>query len=250
MRDDNYDRRTDVSKCWYRNMCELFGTPECDYTCKKFTQTDYLFQLSNLPASCWKSQKLDMSFLAPESSDTLSMILNDIEFFVKKGFNLYLYGPTGCGKSSWAIKLMNNFFATIAEHNDFQTRGLYISVASFLRDSKLNMTYKNEDFYDLLRTIQTCDIVIWDDIAQTEATTYESQWLYSYINERILAKKCNIYTSNLSPDKLEKQDKRLHSRICIGSDCVCIDGFDRRIDNTYTAYINSEDEANGTATDY
>ena len=80
LRDDNYDRRTDVQKCWYQNICERYGTSECDYTCKKFTQTDYLFQLSNLPPSCWKSQKLDMSFLDTEVSDPLSMILNDIEF--------------------------------------------------------------------------------------------------------------------------------------------------------------------------
>lgn len=250
MRDSSYCRRTDVENCWYKGSCEKFGTEGCRETCKKFTQTDYLFQMSNLPRSCWKPQKLSTDYLVPESEEILRTIVSDCEFFVKKGFNLYLYGETGCGKTSWAIKIMNNYFATVCEENDFTTRGLYVNVSSFLRDAKLNMSYKSENYYDLLCTIKTCDIVIWDDIGQTDPTNYESQWLYSYINERILAKKCNIFTSNLSPQQLEKLDKRLESRICKGSDCLLINGCDMRSYNTYTSYMNSEEIENGTNPDY
>lgn len=250
MRDSNYERLVDTEKCWYKSFCENYSTQKCSYVCKKFTQTDYLFQLSGLPQSMWKPIKIDDSCLETAVSETLNTITSDCEFFVKRGFNLYLYGDTGVGKTSWAVKIMNNYFAAIAEKNDFTTRGLYINVPSFLRDSKLYMTYKSEDWLELLNTIKVCDIVIWDDIGQTDATKYESQIVYSYINDRIFAKKCNIFTSNLSPEQLAKVDARLHSRICEGSDCLHIDGIDRRFQNTYTQFMSgSEVVDNGSSTD-
>lgn len=241
MRDSNYIRNEDVNKCWYKSTCEKYNTNDCHYTCKLFTQTDYLFQLSNLPKSKWKSQKLTTDMLDSQSAEILNTILVDCEFFVQKGFNLYLWGETGCGKTSWAIKILNNYFACIAETNDFTVRGLYINVASFLRDAKLHMSYKSDDYMELLETIKKCDLVIWDDIGQTDPTNYESQWLYSFINERILAQKSNIYTSNLSPEQMEKLDKRLESRICKGSDCLHLIGVDMRSSNTYTAFMNSSE---------
>jgi DNA replication protein DnaC len=168
------------------------------------------------------------------TAETLSKILEDIYSFVKNGFNLFLFGDTGTGKTSWAVKLMNNYFSVVCEKNIYEPKGLYISVASFLRDAKLQMNYKNENYYELLQQIQSCDIVIWDDIFQTDPTNYESQWLYSYINDRMFAQKCNIFTSNLSPEQLEKVDSRLHSRICTSSDILRISGMDRRSDNKFT----------------
>lgn len=250
MRDDSYSRSTNVNKCWYKDMCEHYGTDRCIPTCRKFTQTDYLFKLSNLPRSYWKSQRLLMDEMEPECADTLQTIISDCEFFVKKGFNMYLYGEPGCGKTSWAVKVLNNYIAAIAETNDFTPRVFFINVASFLRDAKLHMTYKSEDYLEALRTIQNCDLVVWDDVCQTNPTNYESQWLYSFINERLMAKKSNIFTSNLSPEQLETVDKRLASRICQGSDCVHITGPDLRYTQTYTYYMNSSEvEDNDTDSD-
>lgn len=249
MRDENYDRLVDTNKCWYKDFCDKYGTHECVYTCRKFTQTDYLFQLSNLPKSMWKPMNLNPDYLSTSTSDILMTIVNDVEFFVRRGFNLYLFGDTGVGKTSWAVKIMNNYFACIADRNDFSVRGLYVNVPSFLRDSKLYLTYKSENWLEFLSTIQTCDIVIWDDIGQTDATKYESQIVYSYINDRIFAKKCNIYTSNLSPEQFAKVDARLHSRICENSDCLNVEGVDMRFKNTYTSYMNSGEVDDGTDTD-
>ena len=249
MRDDLYTHLEDTSKCWYKNFCDKWETPECVHTCKRFTQTDYLFQLSNLPKSMWKYIHLEKDSLESDVAEVLQTIIGDVEFFVKRGFNLYLYGETGVGKTSWAVKIMSNYFAQIAEVNDFTPRGLYINVPSFLRDAKLYMTYKSENYLELLNTIQKCDIVIWDDIGQTDPTKYESQWLYSYINERMFAKKCNIFTSNLSPEQLERLDARIYSRACEGSDCLHITGMDMRYKNTYTNFMNSEVIDDGTDSD-
>ena len=234
MRDDLFNPRTDTTKCWYRDMCNQYGKTPCTPMCIPFKHTDYLLQLSNLPVKQQQPKKLDTKHLEPYTAETLSKILENIYSFVKNGFNLFLFGDTGTGKTSWAVKLMNNYFSVVCEKNIYEPKGLYISVASFLRDAKLQMNYKNENYYELLQQIQSCDIVIWDDIFQTDPTNYESQWLYSYINDRIFAKKCNIFTSNLSPEQLEKVDSRLHSRICTSSDILKISGLDRRSDNKFT----------------
>lgn len=198
----------------------------------------------------WKPMRLSDSVMKPDVSEILNTIANDCEFFVRRGFNLYLYGDTGVGKTSWAVKIMNNYFAAIAEKNDFTVRGLYVNVPSFLRDSKLYLTYKSDNWLEFLSTIQNCDIVIWDDIGQTDATKYESQIVYSYINDRIFAKKCNIYTSNLTPEMLSHVDTRLYSRICENSDCLHIEGVDMRYKNTYTSFMNSSEVVDdGTDTD-
>lgn len=255
MRDRLYEQKRDPENCWYKGFCNKFGTDECPATdihssCRKFTQTEYLLCLSNLPESCWKPIRMISDYLDPEVDDTIQAVCADCEFFVKQGYNLYLWGETGCGKTSWAIKIMLNYFAVIAEKNDFTPRGLYINVASFLRDAKLHMTYPSEDYLELLKTIQQCDIVLWDDVGQTNPSNYESQWLYSFINERLLAKKCNIFTSNLSPEQLETVDKRLESRICKGSDCLHITGPDMRNTKTYTEFMNSNEViVDGTSSD-
>ena len=251
MLEDSYIRCDDVNKCWYKEICDLYGTDGCRYTCKKFTQTDYLFQLSGLPRSKWKPMKLSMDMLNPDVSEILSVILADCEYFVKSGFNLYLWGDTGCGKTSWAVKIMNGYFAYVAEKNDFRPRGRYVSVPSFLRDAKMYMVNKSENFMDELRIIKECDIVIWDDIGQTDSTNFESQWIYSYVNERLFANKCNIFTSNLSPKELDESNKRLASRICKGADCLNITGPDLRCMNTYTYFMNNCEEVDevGSGTD-
>lgn len=248
MLDDRFTRRTDFEHCWYRDFCEKFGPESCTESCKKFTQTDYMFQMCDLPRSMWTAQRLETDELEPEAAEILNTVIADCEFFVRKGFNLYLYGGTGSGKTSWAVKIMNNYFAAIAERNAFDTRGLYINVPSFLRDSRLFMKYTKKDYLEYLETIKTCDIVIWDDIGQTDPTNYESQWLYSYINERVFAKKCNIVTSNLTPEQLQELDRRMHSRVCNGADCVHITGSDKRRNSTYSSFMNSGEVDYGTDT--
>ena len=248
MRDDLYCRNTDISRCWYREICDNVDTEQCSPYCRRYTQTDYLFQLSNLPESCWSSRRMDITFLSEDVSKTLLMILQDCEFFVKSGYNLYLYGESGCGKTSWAIKILNNYFAAVAETNDFTVRGLYINISAFLADAKLHMAYKSDNYYELLQTIKRCDLVVWDDVGQTDPTNYESQLLYSLINDRMLARKSNIFTSNLSPEQLERLDKRLESRICKGADCLHITGEDMRSKHTYKSFIE-ELENDGTDSD-
>lgn len=239
--DSAYSKCPDVSKCWFKDKCNKFGTPNCSTVCTKFTQTDYLFQLSNLPKVKQVVPKMDVTELSEYAYDLIDKIIQDVEFFVKSGYNLYLYGETGSGKTSWAIKILGTYFMTIAPKTNFTVRGLFINVPSLFRDIKLHMSYKSDNFYEMFHHITKCDLVVWDEIGQTDPTAFESQWLYSLINDRMLAQKSNIFTSNLSPDQLDRLDKRIGSRICTGSDCIEITGNDRRCDTKYTNYLSSQD---------
>lgn len=233
-REENY-RKSDFSGCLFRGMCEDENNPDrCNSLCEVFSELDYQLQRSGLPKTCWGKQPLTLGFLDKEVKTKITQILKNVDVYVQEGHNLYLYGEPGCGKTSWAIKFLNNYFAWVAMNSGGRIpRGRFVNVSSFLRDAKLNISYPDADYKDCLELIQTCDVVVWDDIGQTQATTYEAQWLYSYINERLQAKLCNVFTSNLSPEQLAMEDKRLASRICVGADTLLISGPDMRSNNTF-----------------
>ena len=250
MRDERYRRRDDYQNCWYKDMCDTYQCDGCHRACGKFTQTDYMFQMSDLPKSMWRSIAIDDSELSDRSAEVLNTIVSDTEYFVRNGFNLYLYGDPGTGKTSWAVKILNNYFASVADRSAFTTRGLFVNVPSFMVDAKFKLTYKSQDYIEYLEEIKNCDVVVWDDVyTSSNETHYESQMLYSLINSRIFAKKCNIFTSNMSPDKLESVSERMASRICNNSDCIEITGTDKRGQMLYTNFMNEWKEADSVEVD-
>lgn len=238
-RSDLYETWLDTDKCWFKQNCGLYGTEHCVYNCSQFEQTHYLLCLSNLPKKYTEPQHLDLTVLSQECYPYISKLYKDSIDFVNRGGQVYLYGDAGVGKTSWATQILTNYFANISIQSHFQCRGLFISVPSFLRDAKFYITYKNSNYSELLETLKVCDLVVWDDIMQTNPTDYESQWLYSYINERIQNNLANIYTSNLSPHDLSEVDKRLYSRVCVGSDCIEITNKDMRANHTYFQLMNA-----------
>ena len=237
-RSDKYYTLMNTDYCYFRKCCPDFGTEKCNYQCRQLDGMKWLIDLSNLPKKYRFPQKLSSDLIPNEDTKRyVEYLIGSIDHFVKKGYNAYFYGDVGTGKTSWAVKALTTYFNNIASSIDHEVRGLYISVPSFLRDVKLSMTYRNEDFHELLETIKECDLIVWDDIMQTDPTAFESQWLYSYINERIADGRANIYTSNISPDELSKLDARLHSRICHLSDCIEFEGNDVRYYNKFMVDI-------------
>ena len=240
MRDDLHVTLMDTTKCWYRNNCPDYESDKCNYMCPQMQQTKYCLDLSNLPYTFRKPQNLNINILPENIRTYIEYVLDNIEYYVSSGYGAVFYGNVGCGKTSWAVKMMTTYFCRIAKRNNFICRGLFIPVASFLRDVKLNIAYKDKDFLELINTIKECDIVIWDDIIQTIPTEYESQWLYSLINERIMNGKTNICTTNLTPKEFERVDKRLYSRLISANDVFEFSNIgDIRKFHTFQAEINA-----------
>ena len=150
-----------------------------------------------------------------EAFSQLKQIENNIEEFVSKGKNLYIYSKQpGCGKTSWTLRLLQAYFDKIWFKSDLKCRALFISVPKFLLALKDNLSEKSEYIDHIKENILSADLIIWDDIGTKVITPFESEHLLSMIDARIAFGTSNFFTSNLEPDELhEALGDRLYSRI-------------------------------------
>lgn len=195
---------------------------------------DYLLYHSQIP----KKQQFPIS-LVPENKDYdnfvyLADIKDDIVNFVNNGENLYITSNyTGNGKTSWAIKMLLKYFDSVWSGNGFRIRGVFIHVPTFLNKLKSDIKNPDLEFESLVSCLVDVDLVIWDDIASTGLSQYDHSQLLTYIDQRVLSGKSNIFTGNI-PDResLEKSvGARLTSRI-LSDEIVELKGRDRRLDGT------------------
>ena len=218
------ERRED---CWYREVCTY------DYctNCIRYAEMDYLIKSSGIP----KNRQRPISLEAGVDYDAfckLSDIKDDIYNLVDTDFNLYICSKeTGNGKTSWAIKILLKYFDSIWAGNGFRVRGYFQHVPTLL--TTLKDFSKSHDV--LKHTLETADIVVWDDIASAKLSDYDIQQLLIIIDARIMDCKLNIYTGNLtSYEALEKAvGSRLASRIWNCSEIITLRGRDRRNGNDY-----------------
>ena len=230
-----YQYNFNPDNCWYKEVCQK---QDCNSSCIRYMEMDYLLYHSQIP----KKQQVPVS-LSPESVDYdnfvfLADIKDDIVDFVDNGENLYITSEyTGNGKTSWAIKLMLKYFNDIWSGNGFRVGGIFIHVPTLLNKLKADIKNPNQEFENLVSALTDVDLVIWDDIASTGLSQYDHSQLLTYIDQRVLSGKSNIFTGNVPKrENLEKVvGTRLTSRILSG-EIVELKGRDRRL-NGSTASI-------------
>ena len=124
---------------------------------------------------------------------------------------------------------MQEYFNQIWFGNRFRCRGLFIFVPAFLTNIKRNISNPTEEFNEFLDRILEADLVIWDDIGANKLSDFDHTQLLTYIDQRKLNMKSNIYTGNLKYEQLmEYVGARLTSRIWNDSIIVELVGLDRR----------------------
>lgn len=191
-------------KCWFRDNCKNYNTSNCNCGCKIYYQYYYLVNLANIPEN--KQQPADLKLQAQKDIkkyEYLNDVKDNINQFVSKGCNLYLYSKYfGNGKTTWAIKLMSKYFSNIWPHNGTKCRGLFINIDDFLMQKRSQINHPNERFTEMEKLIPTVDLVIWDDIGVTKLKEYDHQILFPLINSRITNNKANIFTSNVIDEEL------------------------------------------------
>lgn len=217
-----------LKDCWYHGHCNK--EPQgCNNSCIRFLEMKYLVESSNLPPAKWHPIPL-IPGIDKKEFDILKGIKDDIRNWVQQGKNLYIYSSKfGNGKTSWAIKLMLAYFNSIWAGNAFRCRGIFISVPEFLDRNREVINNRDEEFTKMREELITCDLVIWDDISSVKLTDFQHSLLMNYIDARVLAGRSNIYTGNVSIEKLtEFVGGRLASRIWNGSEVVQFNDRDKR----------------------
>lgn len=208
--------------CWYRNVC----TYEQCVNCIRYSEMKYLMDNSGLPKRKQHSIQLDGS-RDQKAFKLLADIKDDILNFVNNGESLYLFSEyTGNGKTSWAVKLLLKYFDTIWAGNGFRVRGYFQHVPMLFNTLK-DFSKSHEA---LKSTLETVDLVVWDDIASTKLSDFDRQQLLTLIDVRVSCGLSNIYTGNLTTQsalELAVGD-RLASRIWNMSTLVEFKGKDRR----------------------
>ena len=131
--------------------------------------------------------------------------------------------------TSWAIKMLQEYFNQVWYGNRYRCRGLFIFVPGFLNDIKKNINNPSREFNDLVNRISKADLVVWDDIGANKLSEFDHTQLLSYIDQRNLDLKSNIYTGNLDYNELQEAlGNRLLSRVWNNSIRVKLLGEDRR----------------------
>lgn len=165
-----------------------------------------------------------------EQFGLLKSIGDNIEQFVEQGKNLYIYSSNcGNGKTSWALRLVQNYIDSIWYKTDIRCRAMFISVPKFFIMLKDNISTRNEYIAHIKQNVTDCDLVVWDDIGTKVGTEFEIENLLNIIDNRLCNGKSNIYTSNMDPIQLnERVGDRLYSRIVNLSTNICFKGMDKR----------------------
>lgn len=219
-------------RCFAEAYCQK-DRSECSELCGGYRVLRALYRLSRVPLTYRYNIPL-----IPEDEDVGAFEeLNDFKEHivenVEAGKNLYIWGSnTGCGKTSWACKIMGHYFRKIAFSSGLENEGLYIYLPTFLED--LRNSYGGggtmyEDFAEISEMVKNCKLLIIDDIGAETVTEWVRERLVSLINTRVSGGLSTIYTSNLSPEDLADQlGERIGSRVMRCSQIVHISGNDRR----------------------
>lgn len=173
---------------------------------------EYLQNKCNVPKSMqgeinlWSGNDL-------EKYKYLDYVKNNIEEFIKNGCNLYIYSPyLGNGKTSWAVKILNQHIKNVCESGNTNTNlvGLFVNVDEFLvtqvKPLKIDQSF--------IKLCQQVDLLVLDDIGVATLNSLEEQVLTSIINTRLINGKSTIYTSIVIDNDLNKLvGSRISSKI-------------------------------------
>lgn len=217
-------------RCFAEAYCQK-DRSTCNELCGGYRVLKALYNLSRIP----ETYRYNIILEAKNQNDLKSFrALNEYKESVLEkvatGEGLYIWGKsTGCGKTSWACKVMSHYFRKIAFDTGLENEGLYIFLPTFLEDLRDNYESKDPDFEQVLSMVKGCKLLIIDDIGAERVTEWVRERMVSIINTRSSNGLCTIYTSNLSPEELTTElGERIASRVLGSSQVVEIAGGDWR----------------------
>lgn len=134
--------------------------------------------------------------------------IKNYETFQEEGKGLYLYSEVkGSGKTRMATSIGNALIKVKRMGVKYTTTLDLLSEIkkTFDQDSKVSES-------EIIESIKKVDVLILDDVGVENPTSWVKSIFYSILDGRMNNKKVTIFTSNLSMDQLQHDD-RLKSRI-------------------------------------
>jgi DNA replication protein DnaC len=186
------------------------------------------FDNSGLPKAKYAPIKLDATTYNLEAYTRLNEIKNNIVDFVNDGNSLYICSANpGTGKTSWAIKMLQNYFHYKAETNIWNLKGMFVSVPELLMQYK---DFTNPLSKEYKAKLNDVDLLVLDDIGISGLSAYDYNTLFVLVDKRMLAEKTTIFTSNKTSHKTlaDTVGERIASRVWYTSEIVEIKGGDMR----------------------
>lgn len=220
--------------CFVKDSCAKYkkGLCEDNSFCVRLFKISQLYDLGLFSDTQRKhlNLRIDNDGTDREQFGILKSIEDNIEDFIKKGKNLYIYSQQcGNGKTSWALRLAQSYVNKIWYKCDISCKILFISVPKFFISLKDNISNRNDYIQHIKENVIHCDLVIWDDIGTKVGTEFEIENMLNIVDNRISNGKSNIYTSNMNPVQLnERIGERLYSRIVNLSKNIEFSGLDKR----------------------
>lgn len=216
----------------------FIGNEKCH--CFKQAMVDLLYSQSNIHEVLKKENfdTFDIRYYSEQKDrrlgisprENMQSIVNTcrdfINHFDEQTRNLLFYGDTGVGKT-----FLTNCIAR--ELLDTSHTVIYLT-AFHLVDILQSNTFGSDDMDDsgenMFDYILDCDLLIIDDLGTELNNSFITSQLFLCINERLLARKSTIISTNLSLDELQNEySERIFSRLISNYEIMLILGDDIRI---------------------
>ena len=245
------DYLTAVYRC---NYCEDTGyTPSSPgrlpqrCACLKQRMIEAYYSLSNIKGvlseenfdtfdhRCFSPNMVEAEGISPQTNmrAVYRMATDFVQDFTAKFNNLLLYGRTGLGKT----------FVCHCIAKDLLDAGHTVLYLTAPRLFKLIEDYRfNRESLDepdeMLEAVTDVDLLILDDLGAEFVTVITSSALFDIINQRLLAKKPTVISTNLSPIELERHySERIVSRFTGYYQMIKFFGEDIRVKKKYGGQI-------------
>lgn len=215
-----------IEKCWYERTCRRKGDicdnlKNCE-NCTRYLQMKLQTEMANIPGELPIDLRLD------ETKEDLEAYIKmknmDMQEFVVQGKSLVIESETfGCGKTSWAKKLLLRYM--VKKVGRINT-GYFMELPIVLPEIKEAIRTKEELPYK--KIFQTVRLLVIDEVGFRKLTEYEESWLLRMLAEREKVHGATIYTMNTSKDLREFLGKRLYSRIYNKSQHIVLREGDKR----------------------
>jgi DNA replication protein DnaC len=198
--------------------------------CFKQAILDRVYEQSNI-----KEQLADENFdmirhdfqvgeAARDFEKALSKARNFADVFGKQYANICFTGPVGTGKTFLSNCIVNEVLKKGYSCIYFSAPTLFNTISDY------KFHNKSEKSENPLNTLYSCDLLVIDDLGTELSNSFSTSELLTLLNERFLAKKPIVLSTNLSLEDLcARYSDRVFSRLFSNFEICTLSGQDIRL---------------------